>query len=437
MRKTAFRSSLLITVSFLLIPFMVFGQDLEDVCRAFISGALSETGNNCANLGAGEICYAFGDNGELSATYIDSDGVSTPVTNGFNVPGDRIPALSDTQVIEGVAAQALALDANNPDNSSIGIAIAEVAGNLPQQIPQNTTVLILFGGARVENGVPFAETLAYADAPVSVTTNGSVSLFGSPVGLGYNVPDTEITMVDGAFEADGVSPDGEWVRVFAPYEREYGQRATAWLSVADLSAPTDLDTLPVIGPSSFTPLQNLFLTSEPGTLDCESTLPSSMILQGPDETEVDFQVNGVPVRLTSTAGFQMNSQNQLVITTISGFIVLFPDTPDEVVIPAGLSGVLNMIPGDFGVDGQGNNFSWNGNTNVPLNNAGISNFSALPGLPGNILNYSLPNVAERVCASGIGGPICTIILPPDDGGRVVPECQAGLLPEEVCELLGL
>jgi len=442
MRKSVFRSVFLFGLLFILAPAAVFGQSIDELCRAFINDAFADIGRNCANLAANESCYGFGNFGEVAATFYVDGETQVVRSDIFDEPAERV-SLIDIDVLEtleSIRTDAFFLDRNNDDvdDNRWGVALQEIRGNLPRQLPQNTAVYMLFGGTRIENAVFPQDALLLPETPVTVTTNGAVPIFGSPVGLGYRVPSDVITSVEGDFEADGISPDGEWVRVFELYERDFGQRATAWLQVDDLTVADGIDTLPVIGPNTTSPMQSLFLSNTFNNPLCNEVPPPGLLIQGPEEIETDFFINNVPMRVTSTTFVEHISPFRIRVTTVNGFTILFPDSEKEEVIPSGLSRVLCLTPEqDLGIDGLENDREYDEDCpESGLSDASIEDLQGVNRISSNLLNYDISPIPRRVCASGIGGPVCIITLSPPTAERIRETCEADLIPPSTCERYG-
>lgn len=436
MKKINIRSVLLFGFIFLITPIVVLGQNTEALCRAFANQAFRDLGNNCANLSAGEACYAYGNFGEVTATFY-SDGVSQVVRESmFNEPSERVSLINpgELETLETLNAEEFFLDIDNDrdDENRWGVALLEVSANLPRQLEQNTAVYILFGGARLENGVLPQDALVLSEV-VSVDVNDGSSIYGSPEGLGYSVPDVVVGTANGALEADGISPDGNWVRVFYRYDRDFGERATAWVKVEDLAETERLDTLPVIRSDTFTTMQKFFLINNFTTPVCEDIPAPGLLVQGPGELETDFMINNMPVRVTSTAYFRQIAPTRLQVTALSGFTVLFPDTVDEEVIPEGFARTVCLSEElDLGIDGQITDREVD--SNCPESdltpNLGLGGFERLPN---NLLNYGI-SLPREVCPSGVGNVECQIV--PNPNARIPERCAAGQLPQAVCQRFG-
>jgi hypothetical protein len=416
----------------LMTPVLAFGQGASDFCENFIDQAFSEFGNNCANIEDQNACYGYGD---VQATFFEDGQANLELEDLFQNPSERVSLIDPDEVLTLEDLEPAQFQRRNTiEDTEWGIAMMSVRNNLPQQLDANTAIYILFGGTRIENGV-LPDDAFLLPEPVSISTTDA-TVFGSPQGLNYIVPSDQLETISGVrqFEADAQSPDGQWVRVFYTYERTYGERTTAWIQVADIDDSDAVSDLPVLGPDDFAPMQDLYLTSIFNDPSCQEVPPPGLLVQGPDEIETDFEVNNEQIRVTSTAFIEHISPRRMRVSTISGFSLLNPDTPDEIVIPAGFSKVLCLTPlQDLGIDNLENDREID--EDCPEGPPEPYFVAGLDGLPDNLLNYAY-GLPEEVCASGIGGVVCTIQLPPPAEQRIRERCEAGVIPENVCERFG-
>lgn len=436
------RSIVLFLFLTLLSPVVVFGQNTEALCRAFINRAFSDMGNNCANLASDEACYAYGNFGEVTSTFYVDGTTQIVQEDVFVEPSERVSLLDmeELTALESLSTGEFVLDRDNDseDESQWGLAMLEVPANLPQQLEQNTAVYIVFGGARIENAVYPEASVKLSEAPVAITVNANTSVFGSPEGLGYPIPDDIVGTASGELEADGISPDGNWLRVFFSYERQFGERSTAWVRVEDLAETGDFESLAVMGPESYTAMQSFYLSNVFNRPECEQVPAAGVMVQGPSEIETDFTIDNMPVRLTSTAYFRQISALRLQVFALTGFTVLFPDSGNESVIPEGFTQVLCLTEEqDLGIDGQINDREIDLNCPEggprPMNGNELASFAGFSNLPNNILNYGI-DLPIEICPSGVGRVECFII--PASPARIEEKCEAGLLPPAVCERFG-
>lgn len=441
MSRLVWRSFSLSIFVLLLAPTMVFGQNIEALCRTFINEAYRDLGTNCANVNNNEVCYGFGNFGEITTTFYVDGEPQIVREDIFVEPSERVSLLDQEEIesVESITTEEFFLDRDNDgeDEDRWGVSLLAVRANLPRQLEKNNAFYILFGGSRIENGVLPEDALTLLEEPVEVVANTNTALFGSPVGLGYTVPSDQVGAISGNLQADAISPDGNWLRVFFLYDREFGERATAWVQVGDLEESEGIDTLPVIGPDTFTPMQNLFLSNIFNDPICDDVPPPGLMIQGPQETETDVMVNNVPIRVTSTAFVEQLSARLIRITAVSGFTILFPDTGLQSILPVGYQRVLCLTAEEdsLGIDELENDREWDPDCDEDEGSILVDSIDSFAGLPGNIINYS-PPALNIICPSGVGAPECTIQLPPNASDRIEQLCANGVLPANVCERFG-
>lgn len=80
--------------------------------------------------------------------------------------------------------------------------------------------------------------------------------------------------------------------------------------------------------------------------DCQEA-PNTLVVQGPEGESIDITINDVPIRIGSTIGLGLATQdeeNRMWITVIAGEATLYPDSPTEVVIPEGNFAEAPIVP---------------------------------------------------------------------------------------------
>lgn len=426
------RTMIIAIILLVMAPAAVMGQNVDELCRQFITQAFQELGSACANLNDEEACYGYGD---LAVTFF-ADGEPRQELDLLTEAGERTPLLNETATttVESYEAARFQLDRQTPEDSQWGVGIQLVRGNLPRQLSQNNMVFVQFGGTRVENSVFPDEAVVIPDAPVTVSFS-SIALFTSPEGFDYLTQSERIDTLagGGTLEADAVSPDGAWARVFYRYERPYGERATAWVRVDDLVDATGVDTLPVFGPDDRTAMQDVFLVNDNFGFNgnpCEAVPEPAILVQGPSEIETDFYIDNAPFRITSTAHFRHISPRALRVTSIDGVVQIFPESENEIVLPAGYTAVLCLTPpDDLGIDGQNNDREIDQDCpdnriegpicDVPGLLAGIGE------LPSNVITPVI--IPSCINFSTTGGPVTELRYPPGILQRLVRLCESGQL----------
>lgn len=429
----------------MMTPSFVLGQNSDAACRAFVNRVFADLGINCAGLESNELCYGYG---VLDSTFY-VDGIPLVPSEDMGVlveAGDQTSLVNSVEnsTVENVSGiQFLEPDRPN-EEGEWGIAIANIQANLPAQLDGNGAIFMLFGELTIENAVLPGDVFLL-DGILDVEVDNA-SIFTQPPG--YPIDSSEIVdTVSGSFEADAISPDGAWVRVFFLYDTTYGQSATAWLQTTDLVDNPDLSALPVLGADDFAPMQNFYLESSSSLPDCDLVPPNGLLIQGPEDIETDIIVNEVPIRITSTIFLDKLGPRSLRMSVLSGIAQINPGASDAVVVPAGADAVICLTEElDLGIDQQADDRRYDpecgiegpfvfGTPGSSISNAILTRLRALTNFPGNLLNYNIPNI-RIIRASGAGGPRIEIAIdPPEQAQRIRDLCDQGLIPGRICDFL--
>lgn len=496
--KTLFHRVWILFAVLITSPFIVLGQDL-DICRTLIEETFDDLAINCAGIDIGEVCFAYG--GLSSTFYVDNTPqVSLSDLELLSTPGEYTDLLTADRTITLESIRTSAFDptlyTQNTDedsedkNPAWGIAVIFTPANLPQLTtaemselqtfsmtptvsPESEDVdetptpeilardrqsfllaeprgakIIVIGDTRIENAV-FPEDAFVIGNLVELSVENT-EVYNVPPN--YRIESEVIATVDGTLFADAISPDQEWVRVFYLYDRDIGQRATAWLPLSSLPDMPDVNGLSILGEDDYTPMQRFYFDSAPDSPDCEVAVPPGLIVEGVEGVETEVVINNVPVRLTSAAHFQKISDVALRIVALDGIVILFPDTDHETILVPGFGVTigLNTVegaaeaviclegPGDYGIDGEENDFSVPENCEFPepelLGNAELLRFNSLIELPDNIVG-TFP-FASIFFASGEGNAIRQLSLSSDrDIEELLQLCEDALLPSYICDVL--
>ncbi len=390
-------------------------------CPQLVRLAEEELALNCANLAGNTACYGY----PTVAARIEADPTH-PVDEDF-IPGSWV-MLQDYSSFSAAAM--------NVSNAVWGLAALNVQANIPrglmEELPVDPSVLfLLFGEATVESAVPDGALYIPAEDPLAVTVETATAVKPEPDSA---TEDLGTAAAGATLYADGISPDGMWLRV--AFEMQAG-----WVLLDDLFK-ADVSGLPEIAPGSMTPLQAFYLRTGSGAPQCNQATPAGLFMQAPDGVEADLIVDGVPVRLTSATVFaRILAGDVLKLQVINGFMTLYPDTPNEVIIPAGFSySACQLTPPDQldGWDDEPNDqiAFCEGGQPVPFSNPERQEIQVLEGLPDNLFRYEfrIPRVTR---ASGVGGPIDKIEIPPDSPAydEIIRNCDLGRIPPAVCQHL--
>ena len=298
----------------------------------------------------------------------------------------------------------------NESKGTWGVATMNVQANLPNALPGQSAVYILLGDVQIENDVPQDQALVLADKPLSLSTSGETQLHSSPDSSAEVVG----TVAAGeSLLADGISPDGDWLRVFYVTN----EQASAWVALSDVEANSGIAELPVISSRSRTPMQAFRFQTNLGGVTCEEA-PSAILVQGPENLKVDITANGADIRIGSLIMLTTGENGEMVISVLSGAATLNPDSPDAVFLPAGFTSTCSLE------DIQAGACDWT--PPEPYSEAIQQVVEAIKqvfSLSPNLFNY-IPSPPNVVCASGTGEVICDFAF---DNPDVVSLAGAAIL----------
>ena len=249
-------------------------QPASEACPAFVEQAIAQLEDNCGDMPRNSACYGYY---QVGATFTE------PVdTDTFSEPSDQVGLTTLASITT------TPLDA---DAGEWGIAVLNVQANVPNSLPGQAVKFILMGDTELRSAVDPEQAFTPVD-PISITLFDRVNLRSAP---DRNANVLAVVDQDVVLEADGISPDREWLRVF--YER-----TNMWVNWYAVNA-TDVSSLPVIDEESYTPMQAFYFTTGIGAPGC-SEAPDMLLVQGPDQVLVDLSVNGANITVGSTAVFR-------------------------------------------------------------------------------------------------------------------------------------
>lgn len=389
-------------------------------CPQLVRVAEEELVLNCANQPFDTACYGY----QEVIARLDADPDKAP-DEDFE-PG------SWTRLSEYASVSASAM---NVSEALWGLASLKVQANIPRglgaNIPADPGVLfMLFGEAEVESAVPDDLLFIPVDEPLAVTVATATDVKEEASASAETLGSAAAGMI---LLADGVSPDGEWVRV--AYELQGG-----WVLLEDLAA-VDVSDLPEIGPDSLSPMQAFYLRTGSRALQCNQAVPAMLLMQSPADVMADLTIDGVDIRLDSATVVARIIGNTLLFQVINGYMVIYPDTPNEVIVPAGFNYPTCQLTPPEQLDG------WDDDPNdqiadcvggqpVPFTNADRQEIQSLERLPDNLFYYRI-RIPRVVRGSGVGGPIDRVIIDPTSPAydRIIRNCELGRIPPAVCEHL--
>ncbi len=320
-------------------------------CPALSISALENFKMLCGDTGGGQLC--IGGNAQ----------VETQADASTTVPTTPLRNIS--------AVQTLPYD---PQVGEAGLAQLTVPANVPLSLSASGLHYILMGEVRVENNVAVASALQPAE-PITVAT-----VVGSNL---RSFPSTDGRIVNSApvgaqLQADAVSRDGGWFRVF--FEDQ-----SAWISRQIVVVQEgDASTLPTISDDTRTLMQSITLTTGSAEAECDTVTPAFLIVQAPGGMSAEIVVNGAPIRFTDAIALRTTAANTLQLFVIEGGA-----SSDGLSVPAGFTMQLPLSADNRQRDGF-----WGGLR--PISSAERSVVGVVGLLPADVIYrpLSVPSQAE-------------------------------------------
>jgi LysM repeat protein len=344
----------------------------QSACSALVLDALSAVDNNCTGLGRNQACYGF-DQVEASFLVDVADDV-------FTQPAQITP-LADLETIRTAPM--------NLETGIWGVAVMNLQANMPNSLPGQNVTFILLGDVELENAVAPEDVFQASDGiSVAITYAAGANIRSGP-GTNFNVIGGVTLGTE--FIVDGISPDGNWLRTVY-------QERPAWLGRTVLAPDIAIDTLPVLNNDVYTPMQAFYLRTGIGQPQCNEVPDDSLLIQGPEDIQIQLTVNGANIELGSSGALRVviiNGEPLLEIAVLDGEFVIKADenNPQDVVIPAGFRSLICLGDADSrGLDGEANDLVAScGATSpqpIPLEEFDAT-WCRLENLPSDILNYDL------------------------------------------------
>ena len=364
-------AGVLVAVGVIFTSQTAIAQTDAGTCPALVEQALENLGNNCDSLDRNGACYGFN---SVAATFYEAQP-----DDFFSTPADRA-ALAALSTIETVP-----LDT---EQERWGIAVMNVQANIPNTLPGQSVVYLLLGDVEVENAIAPEDVLTLVD-PITVTTLVGSNLRSRPLATSNLRGSVPASM---ALAADGISPDGNWLRVL------FDSRP-AWISRDLVDARDDLSALPTVGSESRTPMQAFNFRTGLGAPTCDDSPPSLLVVQGPDNLSVDITANGADITIGSTIALRLLPDNTVQLIVVSGSAEV-----GGITVPAGFTMTAELGPDGVTIIGDWGDFR-------PLTEEELQFLQPLQNLPSNIMNYDIivPRPADiQVALQAFGAAQSTI-----------------------------
>lgn len=400
-------------------------QDQVKTCPMVVSESLTALGTNCANLSRNSSCL-----GHEEVQHTSFVGIVP--SDFYTNPGDRA-ALTEVETIQ--------TGAFNLPQELWGLNVMNVDANVPLGFSQKGVIFIQFGGVEVENGVEPPDAVQLVNGINATTSADTDLLTWPPPSVPGHASETMLSVPAGSsVSIDAVSPT-------ADYGRAVFQNNVGWISMAAITSNFDFSGLPVIGVDDMTPMQNFYFRTGIGGTSCDEA-PSLLFIQGPDNVAVDVEVFEQPVRIQSTIilrslppGDQLGNQLELIV--LSGLAILYPDTPQQIIVPPGYKSIIPLCSefASLGIEGDADEKaacgSWG--TPIPLTSDELAELDPLEDLPGNVTNYDIEIPIVVTCSGNPPGNCVSQLFFPNQAAlnEAIAACEAGELSEEICQYLGV
>lgn len=400
--------------TFLSLVIVTFAAQAQDICPGAVYEALERMGANCDGINRNNACYGY-DN----------------VQGIFNAPVDPETFDEEAERADLIDLATVITAPLNLQTGEWGVSLLSVQANLPDALPGQVISFVMFGGVEVEGGV-YPEDAVIADRAldVQVVADAEMRIWSDSDVVGTVSAGTTVS-------ADAISPDGQWVRIL-------NGSLPGWVMRSALDPNVDLTTLTVVTRETMTPMQAFFFRVGIGGIECDQ-VPSALAIQGPRDIAVDFRMNGVDVRVTSTVVVTTHPPGDLLgdymeLMTLSGMAILYPDTPQEILVPPGFVTRISFVstPASLGIEGDVDEKAVTGqwSTPRPATPEELTQYELFEFVPTNVLSYP---ITIPIVVQASGRTVITQLVFPDPRAldQAREACAAGLLAPDICAYLGI
>lgn len=370
-------------------------------CPVLVNFSRETAGVLCDGLERNELCYGY------EFVSVSPDGL---LTNS----GD-ITELTPVRTIE--------VGAYNLGTAYYGLNVVHADADLHTAL-DNGLRMILFGAVNVRNRVLASDAIQLPENAVTVTVSDESSVFDVPASFGEQT-NIGVVPVGEMLQADMFTEDGEWLRVLFPYETDFGEITSAWISadVVTFNAEDDADLLPLVGSNDFTPMDSFLFAPGQGTSpECLSDADGLLFLQAPEGVETTYVANDATITITGSVIMRLVEGNtRMELSVLSGVALL----EDNIILPAGYLSRINVIPSQ-GYYIVTPNAEWDDPREMtPVE---VTNRTYLENLPLSLLNQPV-QVPE--CGSDSTDEACELEYDYDYDEQLVSRlCVNSILPEE-------
>lgn len=282
----------------------------QETCQLLVEQMIENTQIACSELGDDQACYGN--------RFVTGVRIVEGLDVKFLEPGDLVDTLSH---------KGYQVDWFNADLESWGIALARIA---PLPIQDQTISMVMFGSLEVWD--------ATRSSPIRYEGNIVTGTNLLEVAGDFNTAFHPVTAGE-IVSINAREPNGRFVRVVD------ARMNAGWIEVSNVSTTGDLSILPMIDviqgtdPSTFSPLQAIYVDRIMGIPSCVDVPTSGVLIQTPNSTEaVNVLVNGVNIALNGTLYITADAGAEMMIDVLAGQA----DLKDDVVIPAGTRATMPL-----------------------------------------------------------------------------------------------
>jgi hypothetical protein len=271
-------------------------------CPSIVQSALTATDQVCNSTGRNQACY-----GNLNLQAVPQPGVSDL---NFSKPGDLV----DVGKVES-----LNLSPLDPTGQTWGVALMKLQANLPDTLPGQNVMFLLFGNVEIENAVQpaTAQPTAAAEPSSAVTLSASVNGI-APFMESLTDTGTTPKMLSNGTK---VTIDGRY-SMAQMLHVQLADGTGGWVPAAVLTVKGDTSTLPEMNPlegiapppateaaPQQSPMQAFYFKTGANDAPCAEAPDSGILIQTPEGSgKINLTMNGVDIQLGSTAYVQAAQQ---------------------------------------------------------------------------------------------------------------------------------
>jgi hypothetical protein len=268
-------------------PVWIYAQAAD--CPTIVKTALDATNHVCSSTGRNQACY-----GNINLS-VESQADTSSFS--FTKPGDLVS-------VEGI--KSLTLSPLDAKTETWGVALMKIQANLPDTLPGQNVVFVLFGDVQIDNAVEPTLTL-------EVTPKQTANVRQEPSTSAAVVASAKGGM---ALVADGRSEDSAWLRVHSADLSLQG-----WISAPLVKGSDDLQTLAVVGVDTLHvgPMQAFYFKTGSNDAPCSAAPDSGILIQTPKGAgKISLTANNVEVTLGSTAYVQAQASGFMTVNVVEG-----------------------------------------------------------------------------------------------------------------------